>query len=121
VRLGGGAKWYDRHIDCPWLLLTLLCNGNCLLECLPGLAKTRAVKSLARHLEAELKRVRIKHEWPAWPVTTGQEAGDSSLPRHRPPTRHPGPGCAPRHGCDTEATPILSRSTGLSRHSTAHS
>jgi MoxR-like ATPase len=41
------------------LLLTLLCNGNCLLEGLPGLAKTRAVKSLARHLEAELKRVQF--------------------------------------------------------------
>ena len=41
------------------LLLTLLCNGNCLLEGLLGLAKTRAVKSLARHLEAELKRVQF--------------------------------------------------------------
>ena len=41
------------------LLLTLLCNGNCLLEGLPGLAKTRAVKSLAQHLEAELKRVQF--------------------------------------------------------------
>jgi MoxR-like ATPase len=41
------------------LLLTLLCNGNCLLEGLPGLAKTRAVKSLARHLEVELKRVQF--------------------------------------------------------------
>jgi MoxR-like ATPase len=41
------------------LLLTLLCNGHCLLEGLPGLAKTRVVKSLARHLEAELKRVQF--------------------------------------------------------------
>jgi MoxR-like ATPase len=32
------------------LLLTLLCNGNVLVEGLPGLAKTRAVKSLAKLL-----------------------------------------------------------------------
>jgi MoxR-like ATPase len=38
------------------LLLTLLANGNLLLEGLPGLAKTRTVKSLARHLESEFRR-----------------------------------------------------------------
>jgi DNA polymerase III delta prime subunit len=37
------------------LLLTLLANGNLLLEGLPGLAKTRAVKSLARNLESEFR------------------------------------------------------------------
>ena len=34
------------------LLIGLLANGNLLVEGLPGLAKTRAVKSLARNLEA---------------------------------------------------------------------
>ena len=38
------------------LLLTLLCNGNVLVEGLPGLAKTRAVKSLAQNMEAAFSR-----------------------------------------------------------------
>jgi MoxR-like ATPase len=41
------------------LLLTLLCNGNVLVEGLPGLAKTRAVKSLARNLEADFSRIQF--------------------------------------------------------------
>jgi len=41
------------------LLLTLLCNGNLLLEGLPGLAKTRAVKSLASNLETEFSRIQF--------------------------------------------------------------
>ena len=40
------------------ILLTLLCNGNLLLEGLPGLAKTRAIKSLAANLDAEFCRHR---------------------------------------------------------------
>jgi MoxR-like ATPase len=41
------------------LLLTLLANGNLRLEGLPGLAKTRAVKSLARNLESEFRRIQF--------------------------------------------------------------
>ena len=41
------------------LLLTLLCNGNLLLEGLPGLAKTRAVKSLAQNLETDFSRIQF--------------------------------------------------------------
>lgn len=41
------------------LLLTLLCNGNVLVEGLPGLAKTRAVKSLANNLEADFSRIQF--------------------------------------------------------------
>ncbi|MGH8070149.1 MAG: AAA family ATPase [Candidatus Entotheonellia bacterium] len=41
------------------LLLTLLANGNLLLEGLPGLAKTRAAKSLARNLESEFRRIQF--------------------------------------------------------------
>jgi MoxR-like ATPase len=41
------------------LLIGLLANGNLLVEGLPGLAKTRAVKSLARHLEADLSRIQF--------------------------------------------------------------
>jgi MoxR-like ATPase len=41
------------------LLLTLLANGNLLLEGLPGLAKTRAIKSLAQYLESEFRRIQF--------------------------------------------------------------
>src|SRR5262245_61029391 len=41
------------------LLIGLLANGNLLVEGLPGLAKTRAVKSLARNLEAKLSRIQF--------------------------------------------------------------
>ena len=41
------------------LLLALLCNGNVLVEGLPGLAKTRAVKALASNLESDFSRIQF--------------------------------------------------------------
>ncbi len=41
------------------LLLGLLANGHLLVEGLPGLAKTRAIKSLAKNLEADLSRIQF--------------------------------------------------------------
>ena len=41
------------------LLIGLIANGNLLVEGLPGLAKTRAVKALARNLEADFSRVQF--------------------------------------------------------------
>jgi MoxR-like ATPase len=41
------------------LLIALLANGNILMEGLPGLAKTRAVKSLARNMEADFSRIQF--------------------------------------------------------------
>ena len=41
------------------LLLGLLANGHLLVEGLPGLAKTRAIKALARHLDAKLSRIQF--------------------------------------------------------------
>jgi len=41
------------------MLVGLLANGNILLESLPGLAKTRAVKSLAKNLAADLSRIQF--------------------------------------------------------------
>jgi len=41
------------------LVFALLANGNLLLEGLPGLAKTRAVKSLASALDATLSRIQF--------------------------------------------------------------
>ena len=47
----------DKLID--RLILVLLANGNMLLEGLPGLAKTRAIKSLARELNCGLSRIQF--------------------------------------------------------------
>jgi MoxR-like ATPase len=41
------------------LLLGLLADGNLLVEGLPGLAKTRAIKSLAKHLDADFSRIQF--------------------------------------------------------------
>jgi MoxR-like ATPase len=41
------------------LLLGLLADGNLLVEGLPGLAKTRAIKTLARHLDADFSRIQF--------------------------------------------------------------
>ena len=41
------------------LTLALLCNGNVLLEGLPGTAKTRSIKTLSRVLEANLGRIQF--------------------------------------------------------------
>jgi len=41
------------------LIIGLLANGNILMEGLPGLAKTRAVKSMAKSLEAEFSRIQF--------------------------------------------------------------
>ncbi|MDF2191581.1 MoxR family ATPase [Paraflavitalea sp. CAU 1676] len=41
------------------ILIGLLTDGNVLLEGLPGLAKTRAVKSLAKHLACKLSRIQF--------------------------------------------------------------
>jgi len=41
------------------LLISLLCNGNALMEGLPGTAKTRSIKTLSRLIEAEFSRVQF--------------------------------------------------------------
>ena len=42
-----------------FLIIALLANGNVLLEGLPGLAKTRAVKAIAKNLDAGLSRIQF--------------------------------------------------------------
>jgi MoxR-like ATPase len=54
-----GQSIIGQEVVVERLLLTLLCNGNVLVEGLPGLAKTRAVKSLAKNLEAEFSRIQF--------------------------------------------------------------
>ena len=41
------------------LTLALICNGNVLLEGLPGTAKTRSIKTLGRVLQADLGRIQF--------------------------------------------------------------
>ena len=41
------------------IVLTLLADGNMLLESVPGLAKTRAIKSLAKNLDCGLSRIQF--------------------------------------------------------------
>jgi MoxR-like ATPase len=41
------------------VLLALLANGHVLLESLPGLAKTRTVRALAAHLDAQMSRIQF--------------------------------------------------------------
>ncbi|MFT6310805.1 MAG: MoxR-like ATPase [Porticoccus sp.] len=41
------------------IIIGLLCNGNLLLEGLPGTAKTRAVKTLAKAIKADLGRIQF--------------------------------------------------------------
>ncbi len=41
------------------LVIGLLANGNLLVEGLPGLAKTRAIKALARNLECDFSRIQF--------------------------------------------------------------
>jgi len=57
TRIGKSVLGQDHLIES--MLIGLLANGNLLIESLPGLAKTRAVKTLAKNLAAELSRVQF--------------------------------------------------------------
>jgi len=57
ARIGQSIIGQERVVQ--RLVLGLLANGNLLLEGLPGLAKTRAVKSMARHLDTNLSRIQF--------------------------------------------------------------
>lgn len=56
-RIGQSIIGQDTMVE--RLLLGLLSNGHLLVEGLPGLAKTRAIKSLAKNLDSELSRVQF--------------------------------------------------------------
>src|SRR5262249_43039318 len=54
-RIAAGIVGQTAVID--RLLIALLANGHVLMEGLPGLAKTRTIKTLARNLESEFRRI----------------------------------------------------------------
>lgn len=56
-RMGQSIIGQDRMVE--RLLIGLLANGNLLVEGLPGLAKTRAIKSLSKCLDAGLSRIQF--------------------------------------------------------------
>jgi len=56
-----------RHV-----LIGLLANGHVLLESLPGLAKTRTVKALATHLEAQMRRIQFTPDLLPSDITGGE-------------------------------------------------
>ena len=54
------------------LIIALLANGNVLVEGLPGLAKTRAIKSLSQSLESEFSRIQFTPDLLPSDVTGGE-------------------------------------------------
>jgi MoxR-like ATPase len=57
TRIGKSVLGQDHLVES--MLIGLLANGNLLIESLPGLAKTRAVKTLAKNLAADLSRIQF--------------------------------------------------------------
>jgi MoxR-like ATPase len=56
-RMGRSIIGQERVIE--RLVIGLLANGNLLVEGLPGLAKTRAIKALAKNLECDFSRIQF--------------------------------------------------------------
>jgi len=56
-RMGGAIIGQRQVIE--RLVIGLLANGNLLVEGLPGLAKTRAIKALAKNLECDFSRIQF--------------------------------------------------------------
>jgi len=56
-RMGRSIIGQDHVIE--RLIIALLANGNVLMEGLPGLAKTRAIKTLSRHIESKFSRIQF--------------------------------------------------------------
>ncbi|RXT57435.1 AAA family ATPase [Bosea sp. Tri-44] len=54
------------------IVVALLANGNILLEGLPGLAKTRAIKSLSKNLESDFSRIQFTPDLLPSDVTGGE-------------------------------------------------
>jgi ATPase family associated with various cellular activities (AAA) len=88
-RIGESMIGQEAVID--HLLAALLANGNVLMEGLPGLAKTRAIKTLSKNVESEFRRIQFT---PARPLRhpgralhevelAGPAARDRRLPRAR--------------------------------------
>jgi MoxR-like ATPase len=69
-RVGQSVIGQQRMID--RLVLALLADGHVLIEGLPGLAKTRAVKSLSRALESRFSRIQFTPDLLPSDITGGE-------------------------------------------------
>ena len=56
-RIGAAVIGQDPVVE--QLLIALLANGHLLMEGLPGLAKTRTIKTLAKNLESQFSRIQF--------------------------------------------------------------
>ncbi|HEY1377944.1 MAG TPA: AAA family ATPase, partial [Gemmataceae bacterium] len=56
-RIGESIIGQEAVID--RLLIALLADGHILMEGLPGLAKTRTIKTLAKNLESDFRRIQF--------------------------------------------------------------
>ncbi|WP_434785071.1 AAA family ATPase [Vibrio parahaemolyticus] len=63
------------------VIVCLLCDANVLLEGMPGLAKTRSVKSLAKYLDAKFQRIQFTPDLLPTDITGSDiYVADSQLP-----------------------------------------
>jgi MoxR-like ATPase len=69
-RVRGAVIGQERVVE--RLVIALLANGNVLLEGLPGLAKTRAIRSLSQALESEFRRIQFTPDLLPSDVTGGE-------------------------------------------------
>jgi MoxR-like ATPase len=77
-RIGAAVIGQEAVVD--QLLIALLANGHLLMEGLPGLAKTRTIKTLAKNLESEFRRIQFTPDLLPSDITgteiyTGEGAG----------------------------------------------
>jgi len=77
-RIAAAVIGQEQVID--QLLIALLANGHLLMEGLPGLAKTRTIKTLAKNLESEFRRIQFTPDLLPSDITgtevyTGEAAG----------------------------------------------
>jgi MoxR-like ATPase len=70
VRVGQSVVGQERMIE--RLIIALLADGHVLIEGLPGLAKTRAVKSLSQCIESEFSRIQFTPDLLPSDVTGGE-------------------------------------------------
>ena len=66
------------------LLIALLANGHLLMEGMPGLAKTRTIKTLAKNLESEFSRIQFT---PDLLPSDARKCSQRSTSRTMPPAR----------------------------------
>jgi len=70
ARIGQDIIGQERVVE--RIVIALLADGNVLLEGLPGLAKTRAIKSLSKNLEADFSRIQFTPDLLPSDVTGGE-------------------------------------------------